>query len=346
MQTGNREPGLDLVRVFASLSVVAVHFYLNCYYYETPLAGTKMMAMTFGRWFFMICVPLFMMLTGYLQCNRTFGAAHYLSLIPVLVVYVIVATVKVIVSNIYYGAGYYSFVSALEEIATYRIAWYVGMYVALMLLVPFLNKLWEALDERMRKALIATLAVIGCLYPLVGYVVPSYWQILYPFVYYYLGAYIRTYRPKVRKGLAVLTVLLVTLIEAAVSFYAAHGGAFNWSVLCEVDSGYSSLTVVIAATAFFLLFYDVPVGSVFLRTVLAKISSVSLAVYLFTGVYDVVIYSYLKQTLTQAPDFFWLFFLTVPLNLICSVLSGLLLQFLLTPLTRAVSKLRTNNGSK
>ena len=43
MQESAREPGLDLVRVFASFFVVAVHFYLNCNYYQTSLTGGKMM---------------------------------------------------------------------------------------------------------------------------------------------------------------------------------------------------------------------------------------------------------------------------------------------------------------
>ncbi|MBP5384597.1 MAG: acyltransferase family protein [Lachnospiraceae bacterium] len=333
-----RETGPDLVRVCASVFVVAVHFYLNCNYYQTPLAGGRMMAMTWGRWFFMICVPLFMMLTGYLKCHKTFSRAHYLSLVPILLTYVVIGVVKIIVSNIYYGAGYFTFLTGLKAIATYQLAWYVGMYVALMLLIPFLNKLWEALDAKQHKWLIATLAVIGSLYPLVLYVVPSYWQMLYPFVYYFLGAYIRTYRPKVNKLLAVLAILVTTTVNAAVSYLTADGALFDWQVLAQTDSGYSVLTVVIASAAFFLLFYDVNVRPRFLQKILAAISGVSLEIYLFTGVFDVIIFSYLKQTLTQAGEFFWYFFLSVPVNFICSVLAGLLLKLLLSPVTRLIRK--------
>ena len=334
MPENAREPGLDLVRVFASLFVVAVHFYLNCNYYQTPLAGGKMMIMTWGRWFFMICVPLFMMLTGYLKCHKTFSVGHYLSILPILLTYVLIGIVKIVVSNIYYGAGYYTFASGLEAIATYQLAWYVGMYVALMLLIPFLNKLWEALDRKQQKGLIVVLAIIGSLYPLVLYVVPSYWQMLYPFVYYYLGAYIRTYQVQVKKGWALLALFAATTVSAAASFFAAGGDVFNWEVLSQVDSGYSVLTVVIAAAAFFLLFYDVKIKPGVFSAILAKISSVSLEVYLFTGIYDVIIFSYLKQSRVMAQDFFWIFFVSVPLNFVLSVLSGLILRGILYPFTR------------
>ncbi|MCR4684980.1 MAG: acyltransferase family protein [Lachnospiraceae bacterium] len=338
-----REAGLDLVRVFASLFVVAVHFYLNCNYYQTPLVGTKMLVMTWGRWFFMICVPLFMMLTGYLKCHKTFCRAHYLSLVPVLVTYVLISIVKIIVSNIYYGAGYYTFSSGLKAIATYQLAWYVGMYVVLTLIIPFLNRLWESLDQKSHKWMLIMLAIAGCFYPLVLYIVPSYWQMLYPLVYYYLGAYIRTYRPLVKKWLAFLVLLAATTLSAGISFLGAKGGFFNWEVLSQIDSGYSVLTVVIAACAFFLLFYKTEIRINWIRTVLAKLSAVSLEIYLFTGVFDVIIFSYLKQTIMQEPlqagDFFWYFFLTVPLNFVCSAVSGLILHSLCKPLLGWVRKL-------
>ncbi len=326
-----REPGLDLVRVFASLFVVAIHFYLNCNYYQTPLTGAKMMIMTWGRWFFMICVPLFMMLTGYFKCKKTFSKEHYMSLIPILITYVCIGILKIVVSNIYYGAGYYTFTSGLKAIATYQLAWYVGMYVALTLLIPFLNKLWDALTQKQHQGLILVLSIVGCLYPLTLYVVPSYWQMLYPFVYYYLGVYIRTYRPQGKKVWACLILLGATSVSAVISFLAAGGGVFDWEVLSQIDSGYSALTVVIAATAFFVLFYDVKIKEGIFTKVLAAISSVSLEIYLFTGIYDVIIFTYLKQHYQTAPEFFWIFFISVPLNFVCSALSGLILKTILKP---------------
>ncbi|MBO4903403.1 MAG: acyltransferase [Lachnospiraceae bacterium] len=340
-----RETGPDIIRVFASLFVVAVHFYLNCNYYQTPLAGGKMLVMTYGRWFFMICVPLFMMLTGYFKCKNTFSLSHYLGLVPVLVTYVLICVIKIVISNLYYGQGYYSFLSGLKAIATYQLAWYVGMYVALMLIIPFLNKLFAALDEKGHKWLLIMLAIVSMLYPLTLYVIPSYWQMLYPLVYYFLGAYIRTHRPAVNRLLLILLPVLATGVNTAVSYVAAGGGMFRWDVLSQVDSGYSVLTVAIAAASFFLLFYDVQVEAKLLKTVLAKLSSVSLEIYLFTGVYDVIIFSYLKQSFTQAPDFFWYFFLTVPVNFVLSALSGLLLHLILTPLFKRVRALGTAKES-
>ena len=323
----NRQPGLDIVRIIASISVVAVHFYLNSNYYQTPLQGEKMFIMTCGRWLFMICVPLFMMLTGYLKCHKTLSGAHYKSLIPILVSYVIIAVVKVIVSNIYYGEGFYTIKSALKAIATYQIAWYVGMYVGLMLIIPFLNKLIENMSQREFLWMLGSFALIACVFPVVQYVVPSYWQAIYPIVYYFAGAYIREYRPKVNKWLCFAALILMSLINGTISYLAAGGEFFRTDVLASVDSGYSVITVAVSTVAVFLMFYD---SFDSLRshrgTVLETISSASLEIYLFTGVFDVIIFSFLKQTYTMATEFFWLFFITVPINFICSTICGVIVN--------------------
>ena len=320
-----RQPGLDLIRVFASLSVVAVHFYLNCNYYQTPLVGGKMFIMTVGRWFFMVCVPLFMMLTGYLKINKTFCAAHFKSLIPIGFSYVLIAILKVLISNLYYGKGYYSLWTAFKAIATYQIAWYVGMYVGLTLLIPFLNQLWEALDDSMRKYLLLILLLVCCVPSLIPFVVPSYWQMLYPIFYYYAGAYIRTYRPKINALWLIAAILGATGAGSVISFVSGQGALFDWNVLAGVDSGYPALPVAIATVSMFLLLYQVEVLSGGMAKILQTVSSVSLEVYLFTGVFDVVIFSLLKNQLhyEMATEFFWWFAVTVPVNFLLSVCCGL-----------------------
>lgn len=321
-----RQPGLDIVRVLASVLVVAVHFYLNCNYYQTPLDGLKMFVMTCGRWMCMICVPLFMMLTGYLKCHKGCTKSHYKSLIPILVSYILIASVKIIISNVYYGEGFYDFTGAIKALATYQIAWYVGMYIGLMLIIPFLNKLIGALSQKEFKWMLVSFAIIGCVFPLVQYVVPSYWQAIYPLVYYFAGAYIREYRPKVNKWLCFFAFAAATLVNGAISYVAAGGGLFRNDVLASIDSGYSAITVVIETVAVFLMFCDCMSEKEHELKLLRIISEASLEIYLFTGVFDVIIFSYLKQTYTMASEFFWLFFITVPLNFACSAICGVLVN--------------------
>lgn len=66
-----RDIGLDLTRIVAFVSVVSIHFFLNSGYYDAPVVGKRMYIMTLGRTFFGICVPLFMLLSGYLMINKS-----------------------------------------------------------------------------------------------------------------------------------------------------------------------------------------------------------------------------------------------------------------------------------
>ena len=324
-----RLAGPDLIRSMAAFFVVGVHFYLNCGYYYTPLVGVKMYIMTVVRWFFLICVPLYMILTGYFKRDKTISKEHYLSLVPILTAYVVITIIKIFVSNHFYGKIYF-FKDSLQGIANYTFAWYVGMYVCLTLLIPFLNVLWKGLKSRREKLiLLGSLLFICSLYPVTAYIAPAYWQILYPILYYYIGSYIREYEPKPDKRVLALIVALVTVLNATVSFLGAKGEFFNWNILGPVDSGYSTVTVVICATAFFLLFYDLDIKTGWIKRLCQSISEVSFEIYMFTGCFDAIIYSIAFRYTggADAHKFFWLFFVFVPLNFILSFLSSRVYRF-------------------
>lgn len=65
-----RNVNLDLVKCIAVFSVISVHFFLNNGFYLVPVIGKKMYISVFFRTLFMICVPLFMVATGYLMKDK------------------------------------------------------------------------------------------------------------------------------------------------------------------------------------------------------------------------------------------------------------------------------------
>ena len=82
-----RSVSMDIIRCFALLFVVSVHFFLNNGFYDVPVYGARMYIMTLMRSFFMICVPLFMILSGYLMCNKKLGKGYYKKIIYILGIY-------------------------------------------------------------------------------------------------------------------------------------------------------------------------------------------------------------------------------------------------------------------
>lgn len=326
MDIKNRESGLDIVRSLAVLFVICIHFYLNCGYYNVPLNSPKLFVMTAARWLFLICVPLFMMLTGYFKSEKTVSKAHYLSLVPLFVAYILISIFKMLFVNLF-QKGLYTFKFGITTIANYQIAWYMGMYLSLVLILPFLNKMWKGCNGRKEhNILIVSLAFISMLYPVVQYIAPSYWQMLYPLAYYFLGIYIKEYRPRVNKIVLFIVALLMVGIEAIVSYKGAAGGIFLWNILGSTDCGYSTITVAITAICVFLIFYDVKINSKVLVGAFKSISKCSFEMYLFSGAYDAVIFYFLKRYVAEGEGFFWWIFVTVPVSFILSWISSVIYQ--------------------
>ncbi len=319
-----RVAGLDLVRVVAAFFVISVHFFLNSGYYSIKLVGVQAFVMTYGRWLFLTCVPLYMILTGYFKLNKTFGKEHYKSLISILVAYVVISVLKVMAANHIYGSVY-TVEDTIRSLLNYQMAWYVGMYLSLMLLIPFLNAMWHALtSKRQKQVLILSLAFISTLYPMVKYVAPSYWQMLYPFVYYFVGAYIREYQPKIKKWLGVLLLLLIVLLEAAGSFWDSNGSIFKWTFLGAVDNGYNAFSVVVCSVIIFLCLYDIQIKTKFIQKFLMLISKVSLEIYLFAGISDAYVYYFAKQYIPEGIAFFPYFLPLVLASFIGAVAASLI----------------------
>ena len=335
-----RLPGPDIVRLFACMFVVFEHFFLNIGYYDAPLAGKIMLGETFFRWMFIICIPLFLMLTGYFKYNKGIEKSHYMSLIPIVIAYVLISVPKMILYNYLYGT-IYSPMEMLKNIGNYNIAWYTGLYIGLIVLIPFLNKLWKGLNgRREQNILIISLAVLCAVYPVFNYVSPVFYVSLYPVMYYFLGTYIRVNQPKVNKLLLLVIFTCVISLETCISFFGAKGGPFNWNLISTADSGYGGIFIMISSLCLFLMFYDVDVKGKIIRKILEIIGGVTYEVYLFAGMYDALIYGYFKRTVTSAADFAAYFPVTAVLCFIVAVISSIIYKSVYKAIKRLVVRER------
>lgn len=81
-----RNYSYDIIRIFALFSVISVHFFLNSGFYKELVFGREMLIMTTMRSFFMICVPLFLMLSGALVYRKTLEKRYYTGIISIVAV--------------------------------------------------------------------------------------------------------------------------------------------------------------------------------------------------------------------------------------------------------------------
>ena len=76
-----RDYRLDIIRIFSLFCVIAVHFFLNSGFYDEIVVEKRMYIMSIFRSFFIICVPMFIMLTGYLVNGKTLSKKYYKGII-------------------------------------------------------------------------------------------------------------------------------------------------------------------------------------------------------------------------------------------------------------------------
>ena len=86
MKLKERNINIDLIKFIAVFSVISVHFFLNNGFYGKIIVGKEMYIFSFIRTLFMICVPLFIITTGYLMKNKTLSKKYYFG-IPILSIF-------------------------------------------------------------------------------------------------------------------------------------------------------------------------------------------------------------------------------------------------------------------
>lgn len=139
--------GLDVLRALAIVSVVGGHFFMNTAFGRTPVDTLSMFVQNAVQYLLTtIGVPLFLMLTGYLNCTKRLTAGYFPRLARVLVSYVVISifTYAVLLAT---GAELFSikgFANGLGGFSIIRYSWYINMYIGLFLLIPAINVILDA----------------------------------------------------------------------------------------------------------------------------------------------------------------------------------------------------------
>ena len=84
-----RNINIDLIKCIAVFSVISVHYFANVGLYKTIIEENKMYIGIIFRTLFMICVPLFIITTGYLMKNKMLSKKYYLGAFRVIIIYIL-----------------------------------------------------------------------------------------------------------------------------------------------------------------------------------------------------------------------------------------------------------------
>lgn len=357
MDISKRNSALDIVRIVALLSVVCIHFFLNTGYYNEPMLGKEMLVLTVLRTAFAPCVPLFMMLSGYLLNNKRLSAKYYLGIVKILGVYVLASIACIIYKAVEHGERY-TLGKAILGILNFtgaNYAWYIEMYIGLFLLIPFLNLAYRGLKSRREKlALVVTMIVLTILptvlnihnftvdgwfrtpyisteyHPLVA----DWWTGLYPITYYYLGAYLKEYPLKINKWLTVLLFALSVVVFGLFNYYRSWGGFYSWGAY---QDWFGFTTFIEALLLFSLLSVRdtsrFPKG---LKKLLADISDLCLGAYLVSYIFDSYFYKILNGEISSITQRAWYFVPTVAAVFTASLILSWVINIIYKLLYKAV----------
>ena len=323
--SSSRICGLDLIRVCAIFFVIAGHFLLlNTSYANAPIQNVSIFVQRMMMSVFYVSVPLFMMLTGYLNINKTPTKKYYKGMIRVLVAYLFFSIVTIAFRKYYLGEEL-SLVQWVLKIFNYSAipyAWYIEMWIGLALLTPFLNYLYHAIPTMKQKLLlIATLFVMTSLPNTINdrvELLPDYFHVAcYPLLYYFMGSFIREYQPTIKVWLGWTIIFLVSLFNPVVTLLLAGPNSADFGFGGMAMGGCS----VFIAVAIFLMLYRTDISVPSVKRWVTHCSMVSLEMYLCCYMFDQLYYPWFKEHffVSQAQFLPW-FFVIVPLCFFSSYL--------------------------
>lgn len=347
MNCVKRSPSADMIRILAFISVVSVHFFLNNGFYSQTVAGKQMFIMTLMRSFFIICVPLFITLSGYLLKKKKLEKSYYKRISKIIITYILASLLCVFYSIVFLKQDL-TIKSIILNILNFSAApysWYIEMYLGLFLLIPFLNIVYNALLSQKSKIwLILTFIILTSLpsvlnvYNLnslnwwalpssssaVDKIIPSWWQEMYPITYYYIGCYLSEYGLKINKILNILLIFFWTVLSGAFCYWRSYKTTFIWGDWC----GYQSLFNVVLTLLVFTLIININFDKMPSRLAkfFQKISGLCLGGYLVSWIFDKELYPVLLEKVPEVTDRLEYYIIIVPVVVILSLFASYLLS--------------------
>lgn len=320
-----RNLNADLIRCVAVFSVLSVHFLLNGGFYSAKVSGTDMLLMCMFRSFFMTCVPLFMILTGYLMWQKTLSGQYYKGLWKTVEIYLLASVACLLFKKFVQGetVTLRSAVLAILAFKGANYSWYIEMYIGLFLLIPFLNLSWHGLTgKRQKQVLVLTMIALTMLPKLLNNfnlvlpgwwaapetskeynkLVPSFFTAMYPITYYFIGCYLREYGLRLRSSAAALLLVLSVAFFGWYNYYRSGGGTFIWGS----NSTWGGENLITATLWFHLMLQaKVERWPGVLKGALVYISRISLGIYLISWIFDKIVYKvYLIPYVPEITDRF------------------------------------------
>lgn len=339
----NRNINIDLVKCVAVFCVISVHFFLNNGFYDKEVVNLNMYLGVFFRTLFMICVPLFLITTGYLMNNKKISKKYYLGINRVLIIYLLDAVMYLGYQALYYKESF-SLKHIIKCILNFDIgySWYIEMYLGLFILIPFINLIYNNLNSKKEKQLLIltmlALTSFQGIFNIKYNLIPDWWINIYPLTYYFIGCYLKEYQIKMKKHNNILLFIFVLFISSIINISVSKGSTFVWGI----HNGWESIFNVLTSSLIFILIINLNLEKLNknIKKIIIKISELSLGMYLASAIVDNFIYNiYFKETNLLN---FQGYFRVVPLVIILSISLSMIINIIYKIINKYIVNNLTN----
>lgn len=344
MHSSKRNLNVDIIKAVSLLLVIGVHFFLYTGYYSINYSITNSIFIVL-RNICMACVPLFIIVTGYLNKNKIWSKKYYLNIGRVYLLYSLAMFILTLVDNKYI-INLTLFKTTLINTLDYKYyGWYITMYVGLMLLAPIINIAFKNMDESTRKYAVmniilaisipVTLADLfsNVRYSILSYILPNWWYYTWPLMYYIIGV-VFSYNKNILKDFfsnsKILFWLTLIISTSLYSYIDIH-----WESRPHVN-----IFIVIITTCIFswLLSLDINIPEK-IKPGIIFTSNNTLLAYLLSHIVDNIIYPYVNQ-ISNMNVRFSLFPVAVILNFILTILLVIIVRFILSILKKSIKMIK------
>lgn len=343
-----RDTSLDIIRITALVLVITVHsFNINGFYADQE-SGLIMLIATIFRTLAMSCVPLFMILSGFLLANKTPDKKYFKGILKTLGTYLLASIACYVFKVFFLKETTFSIASLIGGIFNFSAAsysWYIEMYIGMFLLAPFLNLAYRNLPTKKHKMLLLGIMLFLTSLPGIvnifhfsveggamsvnllsndGYlkITPDYWSALYPITYYFIGSFLREFPIKTKKLKLCIWLVIVSICSGLFGFMRSKNTQYVWGPW----QNYGSLLIVAPSVLIFSIIYGCkfPKNSS-LKKFLAKLSELCLGAYLLSYISDQIT----KSLLSSYPLGMEFRLKFLPIIIIVEVIASFAMSFIL-----------------
>lgn len=292
----------------------------------------------------MICIPLFLMISGYLLANKEPPVGYFKKIFRILIEYLIASICCTIFTALYYNE--FNLINCFRGIFTFKCvpySWYINMYIGLFLLAPFINKIFVYTPKKQQQLFLLIMIILTILPSVINYyhsvnqfaifALPSFWSnSLYYFTYFFTGMYIKINKPQYKKWILLIILVFNLAIESLLSL-KVFGNIYD--VPNEALTFYNTIFVFITATCIFLMFYNLEYKPNRYSKTITIISNATLSAYMISWVFDRLVYEPIDLQ-------YWSYtkrFLLSPLTILAVAILSIIYGIIVTQLISAIKKL-------